>query len=92
MKVFLDTNVLIEFIERRQYSDCVFTILDRCSNAGSNLYMSVGGFYTITYLVDRHLKQEGKNNPERLEEYSEIYSLNLRYCFSNQRWNSVMFK
>ena len=80
MKVFLDTNVLIEFIERRQYSDCVFTILDRCSNAGSNLYMSVGGFYTITYLVDRHLKQEGKNNPERLEELKSILKYILSIC------------
>ena len=80
MKVFLDTNVLVELIEGRQYSDNVFTVLDRCSNVGNKLYMSVGGFYTITYLIDRHLKQEGKKNPERLKELKAILKYILTIC------------
>lgn len=80
MIVFLDTNVLIEFIERRQYSDSVFTILDKCSKSKSQLYISVGGFYTITYLIDRHLKLEGKANPERHKELKSILKYVLSIC------------
>ena len=78
MIIFLDTNVLIELVERRQYSDFVYAILEKCTESNCSLYVSVGGFYTITYLVDRHLKQEGMNNPERLIELKSI----LRYILS----------
>lgn len=80
MILFLDTNILIEFVEKRRYSEIVFTILDRCSKSDCHLYMSVGGFYTITYLIDRHLKQEGKSNPERLEELKSILKFILTIC------------
>src|SRR5574344_1159230 len=80
MILFLDTNILIQFVEKRRYSEIVFTILDRCSKSDCHLYMSVGGFYTITYLVDRHLKQEGKNNPERLKELKSILKYILSIC------------
>ena len=80
MIIFLDTNILVELIERRNNSDKVFVILDKCRELGNCLYMSVGGFYTITYLVDRHLKQEGKNNPERLQELKSILKYILSIC------------
>ena len=80
MILFLDTNILIEFVEKRRYSEIVFAILDRCSKSDCHLYMSVGGFYTITYLIDRHLKQEGKSNPERLEELKSILKFILTIC------------
>ena len=80
MILFLDTNILIEFVEKRRYSEIVFAILDRCSKSDCHLYMSVGGFYTITYLIDRHLKQEGKSNPERPEELKSILKFILTIC------------
>lgn len=80
MIIFLDTSVIIEFIEKRQYSDTIFMILDRCSGSKNRFYISVGGLYTITYLIDRHLKQEGKNNPERLEELKSILKFILSIC------------
>lgn len=80
MILFLDTNVLVEFVEKRQYSEKIFTILDRCSKSDCHFYLSIGGFYTITYLIDRHLKQEGKNNPERLEELKSILKYILTIC------------
>ena len=80
MIIFLDTNILVELIERRNNSDKVFVILDKCRELGNCLYMSVGGFYTITYLVDRHLKQEDKNNPERLQELKSILKYILSIC------------
>ena len=80
MIIFLDTNILIELVERKRYSDKVFTILDKCKESGNPLYMSIGGFYTITYLVDRHLRQEGKMNPERLEELKDILKYILTIC------------
>ena len=80
MIVFLDTNILVELVENRAYSDKVFVILEKCTESRISLYMSAGGFYTITYLIDRHLKQEGKNNPERLKELKSILKFILSIC------------
>ena len=86
MILFLDTNILIEFVEKRRYSEIVFTILDRCSKSDSHLYMSVGGFYTITYLIDRHLKQEGKEII-----YTEGTSKKkIKHCKENDAKHNIM--
>lgn len=78
MTIFLDTNIVIELIEGRAFSNVIYEILDRYSKNKNIFFLSTGGFYTITYLVDRHLKQEGLKNPERLNELKEI----LRYILS----------
>lgn len=59
MTIFLNTNIVIELIEGRAFSNMIYEILDRYSKNKNIFFLSTGGFYTITYLVDRHLKQEG---------------------------------
>ena len=69
MRIFLDTNILVELIENRSSADYVYEIISHCATDEHQLFISIGGFYTLTYLIDRHLKQDGLCNPERLIVY-----------------------
>ena len=52
MKIFCDTNVITEFLEKRLQVEAVSTILSLPLDK-FELYVSEGGFYTITFLVDK---------------------------------------
>lgn len=58
MKVFFDTNVVIEYLIQRNRFDAAKQAIDRLINSGHALYMSAGGFYTILYIVDKYLNKE----------------------------------
>ena len=58
MKVFFDTNVIIEYLIQRERVDAVKRVIDRLVDGGQDLYMSAGGFYTILYVVDKYLNKE----------------------------------
>ena len=58
MKIFFDTNVVIEHLIRRERFDTVKQVINRTVGGGHELYMSAGGFYTILYVVDRFLGKE----------------------------------
>lgn len=65
MRIFCDTNVITELLEKRLQYEAVSKILnlpaDKCE-----LYVSEGGFYTITFLVDKQLRKLSVFNPDRL--------------------------
>lgn len=52
MKIFCDTNIITEFLEKRLLFDAVAKILTLASTRHT-LFLSEGGFYTITFLVDK---------------------------------------
>lgn len=54
MRIFCDTNIVIEMIEDRKQAEFVQSIL----SANHHFYLSSGSFYTITYLVERFLKRQ----------------------------------
>lgn len=58
MKVFLDTNVTIEYLMRRERLDDAKWVIDKLIDGGHSIFMSAGGFYTILYVVDRYLHKE----------------------------------
>lgn len=80
MRIFLDTNILVELIENRSSADYVYEIISHCATDEHQLFISIGGFYTLTYLIDRHLKQDGLCNPERLMEVKKILRFILQTC------------
>ena len=45
MRVFLDTNVILEFFIERE-------------DVKAEMYMSVGSFYTMLFLIDKYLRKE----------------------------------
>lgn len=67
MKVFLDTNVVLEYLMRREQSDAVEKSIDSLKSAGDDMYISVGGFYSILYVLDNFLRKELEiKNPDRI--------------------------
>ena len=58
MKVFFDTNVIIEYLMQRERLDAVKRTINQLIAGGHSLYMSVGGFCTILYVVDKYLNKE----------------------------------
>ncbi|MBD8040184.1 PIN domain-containing protein [Phocaeicola sp. Sa1CVN1] len=66
MKLFLDTNILLEYFCNRAQARVVEKILQYIEEKKMEGYISVGSFYTIIYLIDGHLKKSGLFNPKRL--------------------------
>ena len=73
MKIFCDTNIITEFLEKRLLFDAVAKILTLASTSHT-LFLSEGGFYTITFLVDKQLRRMSIYNPERLVQEGKFCS------------------
>ena len=58
MKVFVDTNVIIENVIRRERFDVARRVIDSLLVDKNELYMSSGCFYTLLYVVDKYLRSE----------------------------------
>ena len=58
MKVFFDTNVIIEYLIQRDHFDVTKQVIDKLINADHILCISAGGFYTIIYIIDKYLNKE----------------------------------
>ncbi len=71
MRIFCDTNIITEFLERRLQFEPVAKILALPTDK-FQLYLSEGGFYTLTFLVDKQLKRKEIFNPERLIKERKI--------------------
>lgn len=93
MRIFCDTNVIVELLEDRFQADEVQRIL---ANGKHEFYMSAGCFFTLTYLLERHFKQQGIHQPElddlcrrtlkgvlRIFEVSNIDRLGFEACLDD---------
>jgi predicted nucleic acid-binding protein len=58
MKVFFDTNIILEYMMRREQFDAAKQVINGLVNDNHALYMSAGGFYSILYIVDKYLNKE----------------------------------
>lgn len=67
MKVFLDTNILMEFLGHRNLFDDVQNIIRVIIDGYISAVMSSAGFYTLTYLFDKGLKQKDIHEPQKSE-------------------------
>ena len=63
MIIFCDTNIVLEYLQQRQYASQVEQILHNALQNGDQLFISIGSFYTITYLTERYLKVSGHFRP-----------------------------
>ena len=73
MNIFCDTNIIVEYLERRLQYQAVEQVL-KLPTDEYKLYLSEGSFYTITFLVDKQLRRSEIYNPERLEKERKILS------------------
>lgn len=65
MKVFLDTNVIMEFYGHRTFFDNAKKILSAGIEREIDNNISLGSLYTLTYLFDREMKNQDVHEPEK---------------------------
>lgn len=59
MKVFYDTNIILEFLFNRKEGEMVRNILLWSHENHVEKFLSSGSFYTLTYLIEKYLKNQG---------------------------------
>ena len=64
-KVFLDTNVFLEYFEQRREYLAVSRLLSAVEDGKLEAIVSVGCVYTLTYLIRMELKRKNIYRPEQ---------------------------
>ena len=68
MKIFVDTNVILDYVlQREHFAEAKRTIAQAVS-AKDELLMSVGGFYTMVFLVDKYFRKDLHQNRQSAVE------------------------
>lgn len=87
MRIFIDTNIVIELLADRKEAETISCILDEAQKQQWSLVLSVGSFYTITFLTERILHQKGFIRPQLISEQRRILlqlldNFEISYCSS----------
>lgn len=80
MKVFLDTNIFMEFFEQRNKCEEVRRILHAIEDGIISGYISSGGLYTLTYLLTLGLKRNNIHRPEQTERLRKMLRNIISLC------------
>ena len=65
MKVFLDTNIFLEYLQRRRQYQAVSQLLSAVEDKRIKAVVSAGCVYTLAYLIRMELKRQGIHRPEQ---------------------------
>ena len=65
MKVFLDTNIFLEYFEQRREYQAVDKLLSAVEDGKLKAVVSVGCVYTLAYLIRVELKRQGIHRPQQ---------------------------
>ncbi len=65
MKVFLDTNIFLEYFEQRREYQSVAKIFDAIEDGNVKGVVTIGCVYTLAYLIRMELKRQGIHRPEQ---------------------------
>ncbi len=65
MRLFVDTNIIVEYIEHRRWYDDVKLVLMSIREGQHIGVVSQGCIYTLVYLVERMLKARNIHRPEQ---------------------------
>ena len=65
MKVFLDTNVFLEYFVQRRECQAVGKLLSAVEDGKLKAIVSVGCVYTLAYLIRMELKRKDIHRPEQ---------------------------
>ena len=64
-RLFIDTNIFIEYFQRRTHHESVRILFNLLEDEKCEGYISEGSLYTITYILEQGLKHKGMQNPQR---------------------------
>lgn len=72
MRIFVDTNIVSELLEERSLVDYIDLIFENAEQKGWTRVLSVGSFYTITFLTERFFRRQGIGLPQLVEQQRKI--------------------
>lgn len=72
MKIFYDTNIILEFLLKRKEGDKVRDILHWSHENHVEKFLSSGSFYTLTYLIEKYLKNQGIQDTQNRSHHADI--------------------
>lgn len=72
MRLFVDTNVLLELILGRNNANDVRTFFDFVTKRNYQVFISSSSLCTISYYVEAKLKESGIHKPEKTEKARNI--------------------
>ena len=79
MRLFVDTNVILEYFLDREKGKTAGRLFALFQEQKYSLFMTVGSFYTMIFLVDKYLRKErGLQGEMRLQVLRELMSDILR--------------
>lgn len=78
-RVFLDTNILMEYLANRKQVNDVKLILNAAYQRQIDACMSAGCLYTLIYLLGLYLKNKGVHEPEKTQQIKDSLSVILGY-------------
>lgn len=79
MRVYLDTNIVMEYFGHRDFYDEVDTILKAAEQKGLEAYISTNSLDTIIYLLGLQLKDKGIHEPEKRQKIRKMLKGLLEY-------------
>lgn len=79
MNVFFDTNIVLEFLADRPKAKQVEQVFVLCGENEWRRFISVGSVYTIAYMTERILHEQGFVRPNLVEEQRKIFQSILDY-------------
>ena len=77
MKVFLDTNIFLEYFEQRREYQAVDKLLSAVEDGKVKAIVSVGCVYTLAYLIRMELKRQGIHRPEQTTRLRSLLNIVL---------------
>ena len=75
MKVFLDTNIFLEYFEQRREYEAVGHLFSAIEEGRLKGVVSVGCVYTLSYLIRMVLKRQGIHRPEQTERLRSLLGI-----------------
>lgn len=88
MRLFIDTNIFVEYFEKRAEFDSVRVLFNALEDGTHRGFISVGSFYTLAYIVEQGFKRKGYDKVVRLKlvrtVLSEILDLVTVICIGDE--------
>lgn len=82
MKVFIDTNVILEYVLQREHYTEAKKVIAHCITAGYTMMISAGGFYTMIFIVDKFFRKELLKGREEARELTRVIMRKILDVFS----------
>lgn len=73
MNIFFDTNIILELLADRSEAEHVAEVIELCAKYDWKKFISVGSLYTLAYMTERILHQQGITKPELTQKQRIIF-------------------